>query len=351
MSLDMEKLNALVMRMIGDVGAAAQGSLVLLGDRLGLYRALATHGPLTAAAFASQLGMHERYVREWLHAQTAAQYIEYDAARETFAMSPEQAAVFADPDSPAALTGGYWGISSLYQDEPKIAEAFKTGEGVPWSAHSPCLFCGTEKFFGPAYKANLVGSWLPALDGMAAKLERGVKVADVGCGHALSTRLMAQAFPKSQFVGIDYHQPSIDHARDIAGKEGLKNISFEQGSAQEFTGGNYDLITFFDCLHDMGDPTGAARNVRQRLAPDGTWMIVEPMAGDTLTENLNPIGRAFFAFSTMVCVPASLSQTGRAGLGAQAGEKRLTEVIKAGGFTRVRRATETPTNMILEARP
>ncbi len=351
MSLDMDKLNTLVFRMIGEVGAAAQGSLVLLGDRLGIYRGIVEHGPLSAAGLAEKLGFHERYLREWLHAQVAAQYIDYDATNETFSLSPEQAAVFADPNSPAALTGGYWGISSLYQDEPKIAEAFKTGEGVPWGAHSACLFCGTEKFFGPAYRANLVESWLPSLDGMLAKLQHGARVADVGCGHALSTRLMAKAFPNSQFVGIDYHQPSIDHARELVRQEGLGNLTFEQGTAQEFAGDNYDLITFFDCLHDMGDPEGAARNVRKRLKPDGTWMIVEPQAGDTLSENINPIGRAFLAFSTMVCVPASLSQAGRAGLGAQAGEKRLTAVIKAGGFTHVRRATETPTNMILEARP
>lgn len=351
MSLDMEKLNTLVFRMVGELGAAAQGSLVLLGDRLGLYRALAEHGPITSANFATKLGMHERYIREWLHAQVAAQYIDFDPTKDQFMLSPEQAAVFADPDSPAALAGGYWSVAAVYQDEPMIAAAFKSGEGVPWGAHSACLFCGTEKFFGPAYKANLVGQWLPALDGVVAKLTRGAKVADVGCGHALSTRLMAQAFPNSQFIGFDYHQPSIDHARELSRDSGLKNISFEQGSAQDFGGGAFDLITFFDCLHDMGDPTGAARNVRQQLAADGTWMVVEPNAGDQLTDKINPIGRAFLAFSTMVCVPASLSQPGRAGLGAQAGEKKLAEVIKAGGFTRVRRATETPTNMILEARP
>jgi 2-polyprenyl-3-methyl-5-hydroxy-6-metoxy-1,4-benzoquinol methylase len=349
MALDMDKLNTLVMRMLGEVGAAALGSLVLLGDRLGIYRALAT-GPQTAQGLATKLGMHERYIREWLHAQAAAQYIDYDAATETFSLSPEQAMVLAEPDSPASLVGGYWGVSSLYQDEPKIAEAFKTGEGVPWGAHSPCLFCGTEKFLGPAYRANLIEGWLPALDGMVAKLQRGAKVADVGCGHALSTRLMAKAFPKSHFVGIDYHQPSIDHARDVSKKEGLTNITFEQGTAQEFGGKDFDLIAFFDCLHDMGDPTGAMRNAREHLAADGTCMIVEPLAGDTLAEKMNPLGRAFLAFSTMVCVPASLSQAGRAGLGAQAGEKKLTEVIKAGGFKNVRRATQSATNMILEAR-
>jgi SAM-dependent methyltransferase len=351
MALDMEKLNTLVFRMLVELGAAAVGSLVLLGDRLGLYKALAESGPLTAEAFASKLGMHERYIREWLHAQAAAEYIDYNAANETFSMSPEQAMILADPESPAALAGGYWGVSSLYQDEPKIAEIFKTGEGLPWGAHSACLFCGTEKFLGPAYRANLINGWLPALDGVVEKLNRGAKVADIGCGHALSTRLMAKAFPKSQFVGIDYHLPSIEHAREVSKQEGLTNVTYEQGSAQDFGGKDYDLIAYFDCLHDMGDPRGAMRNTLQHLAADGTCMVVEPLAGDDLTANMNPVGRAFLAFSTMVCVPASLSQPGREGLGAQAGEKKLTEVIKSGGFTRVRRATATATNMVLEARP
>ncbi len=350
MSVDMDKLNTLVFRMLGDLGAAAQGALVLLGDRLGIYRGLADHGPLNAVRLAEHLGLDERSLREWLHAQAAMQYIDYDPLNETFSLSPEQTAVFADPNSPAAFAGGYYSVASLYHDEPKIAEAFKSGAGVPWGAHSTCLFCGTERFFGPAYRTNLIDHWLPALDGMVARLQRGAEVADVGCGHALSTRLMAKAFPNSRFVGIDYHQPSIDHARELARQEGLSNVSFEQGSAQDFPGEGYVLVTFFVCLHDMGDPEGAARQVRKRLKPDGLWMIVEPNAGDSLSANMNPVGRAFLAFSTMVCVPASLSQPGRAGLGAQAGEKRLTEVIKAGGFAQVRRATETPTNMILEAR-
>ncbi len=351
MSFDPDKLNALVFRMLGDVGAAAQGSLVVLGDQLGLYRGLAEHGPMTSSALAEKLGLHERHLREWLHAQASMQYIEFDAATERFSLSPEQAMVFADPTSPAAMAGGFIGISSLYQDAPLVAEAFKSGAGLPWGAHSTCLFCGAERFFGPAYRANLVDQWLPALDGVVAKLKRGARVADVGCGHALSTRLMAKAFPQSQFIGIDFHLPSIEHARELARQEGLTNITFEQGTAQEFAGDNYDLVTFFDCLHDMGDPQGAARQVRKRLAPDGTFMVVEPQAGNTLTDNFNPVGRAFYAFSAMVCVPASLSQPGRAGLGAQAGEQRLSEVIKAGGFSQVRRATDTPTNMILEARP
>lgn len=350
MAPDMDKLNAMVSRMIGDMSAAAMGSLVLLGDRLGLYRGLASHGPASAAELATSLGMHERTLREWLHANVAARYIDYDPATARFSLSPEAAMIFADPDSPACLTGAYWGISSLYQDEPLIADAFRTGRGVPWGSHSTCLFCGNEKFFGTAYRANLLDHWLPALDGVVDKLRRGARVADVGCGHALSTRLMARAFPDSQFVGIDYHLPSIEHAREIAAQEGLSNLSFAQGSAQTFGGEGYDLVTFFDCLHDMGDPQGAARNVRARLADDGTWMIVEPQAGDTLEANINPVGCAFLAFSAMVCVPVALSQEGGTALGGQAGQARLTEVIRAGGFSHIRRVADTPTNMVLEAR-
>jgi len=350
MSLDMEKLKSLAFRMLDEVGAAASGALVLLGDRLGLYQALVDHGPVTSEALAAKLGLHERYLREWLHAQAVSKYIDYDAATETFSICPEQAMVLANPESPVNMAGGYWGISALYAAEPKIADAFKTGAGLPWGEHSTCLFCGTARFFGPGYRANLIEQWIPALEGVKEKLERGARVADVGCGHALTTRLMAKAFPNSQFVGIDVHQPSIDHAAEIAREEGLTNICFEQGSAQQFNGRDYDLVTLFDCLHDMGDPEGAVRAVAERLAPDGTLMVVEPQAGDSLSENMNPVSRAFLSFSTMVCVPASLSQPGRAALGAQAGEKKLTAVIQAGGFNHVRRACDSSTNMILEAR-
>jgi SAM-dependent methyltransferase len=317
---------------------------------LGLYQALVDHGPVTSEALAAKLGLHERYLREWLHAQAVSKYIDYDAATETFSICPEQAMVLANPESPVSMAGGFWGISALYAVEPKIAEAFKTGAGLPWGEHSTCLFCGTARFFGPGYRANLIEQWIPALEGVKEKLERGARVADVGCGHALTTRLMAKAFPNSQFVGIDVHQPSIDHAAEIAREEGLTNICFEQGSAQQFNGRDYDLVTLFDCLHDMGDPEGAVRAVAERLAPDGTLMVVEPQAGDSLSENMNPVSRAFLSFSTMVCVPASLSQPGRAALGAQAGEKKLTAVIQAGGFNHVRRACDSSTNMILEAR-
>ena len=350
MALDMDKLKTLAFRMLDEVGAAASGALVLLGDRLGLYQALADHGPVTSEALAAKLGLNERYLREWLHAQAVSKYIDYDAAAETFSICPEQAMVLANPESPVSMAGGFWGISALYAAEPKIAEAFKTGAGLPWGEHSTCLFCGTARFFGPGYRANLIDQWIPALEGVKEKLEKGARVADVGCGHALTTRLMAKAFPKSQFIGIDVHQPSIDHAAEIAREEGLTNIRFEQGTAQQFNGRDYDLVTFFDCLHDMGDPEGAVRAVAERLAPGGTLMVVEPQAGDSLSENMNPVSRAFLSFSTMVCVPASLSQPGRAALGAQAGEKKLTAVIRAGGFNHVRRACNSSTNMILEAR-
>ncbi|HMM74583.1 MAG TPA: class I SAM-dependent methyltransferase [Gammaproteobacteria bacterium] len=349
MAVDPDKLNATLLRMIGDVAAAASGSLIVLGERLGLFKALAESGPLTSEALAAKLKLTERYVREWLHAMVAGEYVQYDGARETYSMSPEQIACLADPDSPAMIAGGYYGIMSLYLDEPKIEDAFKTGKGVGWGEHHRCLFCGAEKFFGPGYKANLIDHWLPQLDGVVDKLQRGARVADVGCGHALSTRLMARAFPNSEFVGIDSHAPSIAHATELAANWGLSNVRFSTASSSEFDG-SYDLVAFFDCLHDMGDPTAIARHVRQHLAPGGTWMVVEPAAADELAHNINPVSRAFYAFSTMVCVPVSLSQPGRVGLGAQAGAKRLTEVITAGGFGNVRLAASSPTNLVLEAR-
>lgn len=349
MALDPDKLNPLLVRMIGDVAAAASGALVVLGERLGLFRTLAAHGPLSSAALATRLDLHERYVREWLNNMVAGQYIEYDPFTLSYHMSPEQIACLADPDSPAYLPGGYFGVMALYADEPKVEEAFRSGNGIGWGEHSNCLFCGAEKFFGPGYKANLVEHWLPALDGVVGKLQAGATVADVGCGHALSTRLMARAFPRSRFDGIDYHGPSIAHATEMAASWQLDNAHFRTGGAADFEG-EYDLITFFDCLHDMGDPVAIARHVSTRLRPGGTWMIVEPMAGDSVADNINPVSRAFYAFSTMVCVPVSLSQPGRMGLGAQAGPARLTEVLKAGGFSHVRIAATTPSNLVIEAR-
>ena len=348
MTLDMTKLEPLLGTMVNEMGAAANAALVLTGDKLGLYRALAD-GPLTPAQLAAKTGTHERYIREWLAAQAASGFVTYDATKQTFTLSPEQAAVFADPESPFNMTGGFYSLSAVYNDEPKLTEAFKTGKGLGWGDRCNCLFCGVERFFRPGYKANLVAEWLPALDGVLEKLRKGAKVADIGCGHGASTMIMAQAFPNSQFIGIDFHDASIAHAREH-GKT-LKNVRFETGRAQDYAGMGFDLVTMFDALHDMGDPVGAVTHVRETIRHDGTLMLVEPMAGDSLSENLNPVGRVYYAFSTSVCVPASLNQEVGAALGAQAGEKKLAEVARKGGFTRFRRAAETPFNMVLEARP
>jgi 2-polyprenyl-3-methyl-5-hydroxy-6-metoxy-1,4-benzoquinol methylase len=311
---------------------------------------MASAGPMTAAELAAKTGCAERYVREWLAAQAAGEYVAYDAATQRFTLPPEQAMALAFENSPAYLPGAFQLVTSLLKDEPKIAEAFRTGVG--WHEHDPGLFEGTERFFRPGYAAHLVGEWIPALGDMEARLRAGARVADVGCGHGASTILMAQAFPKSTFIGFDYHSGSIEWARGVAAKAGVSDrVTFEVASSKAYPGNDYDLVTFFDCLHDMGDPVGAAAHVRASLRPDGCWMIVEPMAGDKLEQNLNPVGRLYYAASTMVCTPASLSQEVGLALGAQAGETRLRDVVTKGGFTRFRRATETPFNMILEARP
>jgi SAM-dependent methyltransferase len=345
------KLEEFIGKMINDMGAATSAALVLLGNKLGLYQALAADGPVDSVELAERTGTTERYVREWLAAQAASGYIQHHAATGKFSMTAEQVAVLADEESPTYLAGGYHGIASLYLDEPKITDAFRTGNGVAWSDHSECLFCGTEKFFRPGYISNLAAEWIPALEGVREKLERGAKVADVGCGHGVSTAVMAKAFPKSQFTGFDFHGPSVVRAREVSAETGVSNVSFEVAAAKTFPGKDYDLVTFFDCLHDMGDPVGAAAHVRQALRSDGTWMIVEPFAHDELERNLNPIGRMYYSFSTMICTPASISQEVGLALGAQAGEKRLRDVVEGGGFTRFRRATETPFNLVLEARP
>lgn len=350
-ALNPDALNALVGRMINDLGAAVNGALVVLGDRLGIYLSLAEAGAVTSHQLAERTGLHERHLREWLSAQAASGYVTYDPGAHTFSLSPEQAAVFADPDSPAAMTGGYYSVSAVYHDEPVVAEAFRNGSGVAWGEHHNCLFCGTERFFRPGYAANLTQNWIPSLDGVEEKLHAGARVADLGCGRGASTLIMAQAYPRSEFWGFDIHPASIEAARRHAQEHGLTNLHFETGTAQDFPGSNYDLLTTFDALHDMGDPVGAAAHAHQALAPDGTWLIVEPLAGDSLAENLNPVGRVYYGFSTMVCTPASMSQEVGLALGAQAGEMRLRAVITEGGFTRFRRATETPVNMILEARP
>jgi 2-polyprenyl-3-methyl-5-hydroxy-6-metoxy-1,4-benzoquinol methylase len=338
--------------MVGDLGAAANAPLMVIGDKLGLYKALATAGPLSSADLAKQTGTAERFVREWLAAQAASGYVSYDADTDAYAMTPEQAMVLADEDSPVFLAGIFESLYAMMVAEPKIREAFRTGEGVGWHEHHPCLFSGTERFFRTGYQAHLVQDWLPALDGVVSKLEQGATVADVGCGHGASTIIMARAFPNSRFVGFDYHDASIARATEAAREAGVaENARFEVAAAKDYPGTGYDLVTSFDCLHDMGDPVGAARHVLETLAPDGTWLIVEPFANDALADNLNPVGKLYYAASTMLCTPASLSQEVGLGLGAQAGEARLRQVVEEGGFTRFQRATATPFNLILEARP
>jgi SAM-dependent methyltransferase len=350
MDVNPDKLNAFMGKMLGDVGAAMNASLMLLGDKLGLYKALAAKGPLTAAELAKATGTTERYIREWLAAQAASGYVEYDSTSGKFSMSPEQTLVFGDDDSPVFLGAVGNLVAATFLDEPKISDAFKTGKGVGWNRRSECLFCGTARFFRTGYKHHLVQEWLPALDGVVDKLNRGAKVADVGCGHGVSTQLMAKAFPKSRFYGFDYHEGSIDTARRSAKDAGLGDrVHFDVHSAKSYPAEGYDLVCFFDCLHDMGDPVGAMKHVRETMADDGTCMLVEPFANDRLEDNFNPVGRIYYAASTMVCTPASLDQEVGLALGAQAGEARLREVAKQGGLTRFRRATETPFNLILEA--
>ncbi len=350
-SVDENKLNQFVGRMLGDVGAVANAVLAHVGDRLGLYKALAKHGPLDSARLANLTHTAERYVREWLAAQAAQGYVSYDKDTKLFSLTPEQAMVFADEDSPVFM-GGFYDISvAAFHDAPKLTQAFKSGAGVGWNEHHNCLFCGTGRFFRTTYSHNLIAGWLPALDGVEGKLKRGATVADVGCGHGVSTILMAQAFPNSRFFGFDYHAPSIEAARSAAVQAGVADrVSFAVATAKDYPANGYDLVCFFDCLHDMGDPVGAARHVGRTLAPDGTWMIVEPFAHDELHDNLNPVGAIYYAASTMICTPASLAQEVGLALGAQAGEGRLREVVTQGGFTRFRRAAETPFNLVLEAR-
>lgn len=352
MQIDEGRLHEFMGRAVGDIGATLHAALAVIGDKLGLYKALAADGPLTSQQLAERTDTAERYVREWLAAQAAGGYVVYDASTRRYHMTPEQAMAMAVDDSPVFLPGAFQVATALLRDEPKITAAFRSGHGVGWHEHDAGLFEGTERFFRPGYNANLVPSWLPALDGVVAKLQRGCKVADVGCGHGASTVLMAQAFPRSQFFGFDYHEPSVRWAQRAAQKAGVADRArFEVASAKQYPGVGYDLVTFFDCLHDMGDPVGASAHVKQSLAQDGTWMLVEPFAGDRVEDNLNPVGRVFYGASTLVCTPASLSQEVGLGLGAQAGEARLGEVVRAGGFSRFRRAAETPFNLVFEVRP
>jgi 2-polyprenyl-3-methyl-5-hydroxy-6-metoxy-1,4-benzoquinol methylase len=351
-ALDMDKLMAFVFRAVEEVGATLNTALVVIGDKLGLYRALAQDGPLTSAELAERTGTAERYVREWLNAQAAGGFVTYDGESGRYTLPPEQANALTQPESPAYLPGFFQIALGSVIDSPKILERARTGEGYGWHEHVHDVHEGCERFFRPGYNANLISAWLPALDGVVEKLERGALVADAGCGHGASTILMAQAFPNSRFVGSDYHAGSIETARQRAQEAGVADRArFEVAPAAQYSGGEYDLVTMFDCLHDMGDPVGAARHVRSSLKPDGTWLIVEPHAGDRIEDNLNPVGRAYYSFSTLLCTPASLSQEVGLALGAQAGEARIRDVVIAGGFTRFRRAAETPFNLVFEARP
>ena len=351
MQIDQERLDRFMGQVVGELGAAMNAALVLIGEDLGLYKAMAGAGAMSPGQLARLTGTDERYVREWLSAQAAGGYVTYDAASQTFTLPNEQAYALAVEDSPAYLPGAFEILRAVIKDEPKVLEAFRTGDGVGWDEHDAALFEGTERFFRPNYAANLCKSWIPALDRVEEKLKRGARVADVGCGHGASTILMAKAYPNSEFVGFDYHGPSVGHARRAAARGGLSNVSFSVATAKDFHGSTYDLVTFFDCLHDMGDPVGAARHVREKIDDDSVSMIVEPFAHDRLEENLNPVGRVFYAASTMICTPASRAQEVGMCLGAQAGEAKIGEVVRAGGFTRFRRAAETPFNMVYEARP
>ena len=349
---DAQKLQEFVFRAVEEVGATLGAALVVMGDKLGLYRALAGAGGLTSTELAQRAGLSERYVREWLNAQAAGGYVEYDPESATYALPPEQTVALTDETSPAYLPGFFQIALGSVADSPRITEAARSGGGVGWHEHNHDVFDGCERFFRPGYNANLVSEWLPALEGVVEKLQAGARVADVGCGHGSSTILMAQAFPASTFVGSDYHAGSIDTARARAQEAGVSDrASFQTTPSTSDQGEGYDLVTMFDCLHDMGDPVGAARQVHRMLAADGTWMIVEPMAGDNVEDNLNPVGRAYYGFSTFLCTPASLSQDVGLALGAQAGEARIAEVVRAGGFTRFRRVAETPFNLVFEARP
>ncbi len=350
-AVDQQKLEAFVGQVVCEVGAVLNATLVVLGDRLGLYRALADGEPVDAATLAERTGTGERVVREWLNAQAAGGYVEYDAATRTFRLPPEHAAVLADESSPAFACGAFQLAASTIKDEHKLRVAFRGDGALGWHEHHHDLFEGCERFFRPGYDAHLVATWLPALDGVEERLHDGCRVADVGCGHGASTILMASAYPASTFTGFDYHFASVEAARERARQAGTANARFEMAPSKGYPGAGYDLVTMFDCLHDMGDPVGAARHVRETLADDGVWMIVEPYASDRVEDNLNPVGRVYYGASALICTPASLSQEVGLALGAQAGEARIREVCAAGGFTRFRRAAETPLNLVFEVRP
>jgi len=350
-ALNMDKLNAFVGQFVADLGAAVHTGMVVIGEKLGLYKALATE-PMTPKQLAAKTKTDERYLREWLGSQAAGGYVTYDEKSGQFSLTQEQAFTLANEDSPAYLPGAFELALGSLNSVPRITESFRSGAGMGWGEHTEGVFHGCEKFFRPGYTANLVSAWIPAMHDVKGKLEAGSRVADVGCGKGASTILMAKAFPKSRFVGFDYHDKSIEAARESAKRNGVAdNVTFEVAKAKEFPGRDYDFVTVFDCLHDMGDPIGAAAHIRQCLAKDGTWMIVEPFANDNLKDNLNPIGRVYYSFSTLLCTPCSRSQEVGLCLGAQAGEARIRDVVTSAGFNRFRRATETPFNIVFEARP
>ena len=350
--IDEAKLEAFVGQAVVDMGAAISGLMLHLGDRLGLYRAMAGAGPITSATLAERTGTSERYVREWLGNQAAGGYVVYRPADATYELPAEQAMVVAHDDSPVFLAGAFETIASCYADHDQFADAFRTGAGIDWHAHDDRLFTGINRMFRPGYAAHLVDGWLPALDGVVEKLRSGAAVADLGCGLGASTLILAQAFERSSFRGFDLHEPSIEAAREAAVDLGIQSrATFEVATGSDFPGTRYDLVCLFDALHDMGDPVGVGRRIRESLAPDGTLMLVEPRAGDAVEDNLNPVGRAYYGLSTVICTPGSLAQDVGLALGAQAGERRITGVLHEAGFSRVRRATETPLNIIVEARP
>jgi SAM-dependent methyltransferase len=349
--MDMDKLNSFIGRFVGDLGAAVHAGMVVIGEKLGLYKALAAR-PMSSQELATATKTDERYVREWLSSQAAGGYVTYEAETDKFSLTEEQAFALADENSPAYVPGAFELALGSLAAVPRITEAFRSGAGMGWHEHDQAVFHGCEKFFRPGYAANLVSSWIPALQDVKSKLDSGAKVADVGCGKGASTILMAKAFPNSRFTGFDYHDQSIEAARESTKREGLADrVNFEVSSAKEYPGKDYDFVAVFDCLHDMGDPVGAAAHVRSSLAKDGTWMIVEPFANDELKDNLNPVGRVYYSFSTLLCTPCSRSQEVGLCLGAQSGEARIREVITSAGFSRFRRATETPFNLVYEARP
>jgi SAM-dependent methyltransferase len=351
-AIDSDKLMGLVYRAVDEVGATLNAALVVMGDRLGYYQALADQGPATPAELAERTSTDQHYTREWLNAQAAGGFVEYDAGTSRYTLPPEQTVALTDPSSPAYLPGFFQFALGTVHDATETIEAARSGAGVGWHEHSSDVHVGCERFFRPSYNANLLSGWLPALDGVVEKLERGATVADIGCGHGASTILMARAFPGSRFIGSDYHQESIETARLRAAEASLgERVSFEVALADGFSGSELDLVTTFDALHDMGDPVGAARHVREALAPDGTWMLVEPMAGDRVEDNLNPVGRVYYSFSTLLCTPSSLSQPVGLALGTQAGPARIQDVTKAAGFTRFRTVAQTPFNLVFEVRP